>query len=181
MKKILLAIVITCVCQQIAFAQQTALQNKSHFEMEARLMNQDNFIQAQDASRSFTNSTKDYSSLDSLPGTMKNRELAEQYVAKSRNRIALGSVLLGVGIAATIGGWIGTLNHYDVLDGTGSGYVALWLCGIGSAVSGTVLVATGFHLKRKAQLLLQNDNISKSYHVPIKSNIISLGVAFNLK
>jgi hypothetical protein len=181
MKQILLAIVITCLYRQTSFAQQTALQNKSHFEMEARLMNQNNFIQDQDASRVFTGSAKDYTGLDSIPGNMHNRQLAEQYLTKSRNRIPLGFVLLGAGIGAAIGGWVGMLDHYDILDGSGSGYVVLWLAGIGSAVSGTILVATGFHYKRKAQLLLQNDNISKSFRVPIKSNVISIGVAFNLK
>ena len=181
MKQILLAIVITSLYHQAAFTQQTALQNKSLFEMEARLMSQDHFIHVEDASRVFTNNSNDHARFDSVPGKISNTQLSEKYFEKGKNLQTIGFVLLGVGIAAGIGGFVGTVNNYDILDGTGSGYVFLWLAGVGSAVSGTVLVARGSHYKRKAKLLLQNDNISKSYRVPIKSNIVSIGVAFNLK
>jgi hypothetical protein len=181
MKQILLAIVITSLYHQAAFAQQTALQNKSLFEMEARLMSRHNFIHPEDASRVFTNSPKEYTGIDSVPEKINDIKLSEKYFEKGKNLQTIGFVLLGVGIGAGIGGFVGAVNNYDILDGTGSGYVFLWLAGVGSAVSGTVLIARGSHFKRKAKLLLHNDNISKSYRVPIKSNVISVGVAFNLK
>jgi len=181
MKQVLLSLVIASLYFQASFAQQNALQSKSLYEVKATGMSPDNFILTENASLILTNRLNDYFSKDSVPAKMNNSQLSEQYFAKGRNFETIGFVLLGVGTAAGIGGYVGTLNHYDIFDGTGSGYVVLWLAGVGSAITGTVLLARGFHYKRKAKLVMHNENISYSYHVPIKSNVFSVGIAFNLK
>jgi hypothetical protein len=118
---------------------------------------------------------------DSIPAhSMSKNELGIQYLNKGKTLETAGFVLLGVGMAATIGGFYGTLNNYDLFSGSGSGYVILWAVGVGALATGIPVLINGFRYKRKAQLILHNENVFRTYHVPIKQNVFSVGIAFSL-
>ncbi|HTQ65500.1 MAG TPA: hypothetical protein VMI12_11935 [Puia sp.] len=112
---------------------------------------------------------------------LTNRDLGIQYLEKSNQMRTTGFVVLGLGVAAWVGGAVGAYNHYDVFTGEGSGYIVLWGLGIGATVTGIVLLARSHSYLKKANLILRNENISRTYHVPIKSNIASIGIAFSIK
>ena len=120
---------------------------------------------------------------DSISTNRKhNDELSMQYLEKGKKLETTGFVLLGVGLAATIVGSIGALNNYDIFfSAEAEGYIVLWALGVGAISTGIPILASGFHYKRKAKLILRNENVFRSYHVPVKENIVSIGIAFNLR
>jgi hypothetical protein len=119
---------------------------------------------------------------DSLaPAGVRNNKLSMQYLDKGKSLETIGFVLIGTGMAATIGGFYGALNHYDIFSGSGSGYVILWAVGVSALATGIPVLVNGFRYKRKAQLVLHNENVFRTYHIPIKQNVFSVGIAFNLK
>jgi hypothetical protein len=119
---------------------------------------------------------------DSFPANkIRENELSMKFNEKGKMLETTGFVLIGVGMAATIGGFYGALNNYDLFSGEGSGYVILWAAGVVAFSTGIPVLIHGFHCKRKARLVLHKDNLSRSYHVPIKANVFSIGIAFSIK
>ncbi|HXB43208.1 MAG TPA: hypothetical protein VNV85_04095 [Puia sp.] len=119
---------------------------------------------------------------DSLPpNKMHANELSRQYFEKGKGLETAGFVLLGVGMAATIGGFYGTVNNYDLFTGHGSGYIVLWIVGVASLATGVPVLINGFHYKRKAHLILRHEDLSRNYHVPIKSSVLTVGIAFTIR
>jgi hypothetical protein len=108
-------------------------------------------------------------------------ELSTKFNEKGKMLETTGFVLIGAGMAATIGGFYGAMNNYDLFTGAGSGYVILWAVGVAAFSTGIPVLINGFHYKRKAHLVLRNDNISRSFHVPVKANVFSVGIAFSIK
>ena len=115
------------------------------------------------------------------PKKITNQDLGIQYLEKGKQLKTTGFVVLGLGVAAWIGGAVGTYNNYDLFTGEGSGYVVLWSLGVGATVTGIVLLSRSHFYLHKAHVIMRNENISRSYHVPIKSNIASIGIAFSIK
>jgi hypothetical protein len=119
---------------------------------------------------------------DSIPTSkMSNNELSMQYLHKGKGLVLAGFILTGVGVAATIVGSNGTRNHYNLFTGEGGGYLLLWGFGIGTIAAGIPITISGFLFKRKARLVLRNDNVFRDYHVPINANLLSVGIAVALK
>lgn len=102
------------------------------------------------------------------------------YLQKSKVLIPTGAVLLGAGIAAIIGGAVGTYQHYDLFSGEGSGYLVLWVLGVSATATGIPLLIKGLVYHSKANLILINENVYHSSHLPIRSNIVSAGIAISL-
>ena len=118
---------------------------------------------------------------DSLaPNRVRSDKLSIQYLNKGKSLETIGFVLIGAGMAATIGGFYGTRNNFNLFSGTGFGYVILWAVGVSALATGIPVLINGFRYKRKAQLVLHNENVFRTYHVPIKQNVFSVGIAFNL-
>ncbi len=102
------------------------------------------------------------------------------YLQKSKVLIPTGAVLLGAGIAAIIGGTVGTAQRYDIFTGQGSGYLLLGIFGIGATATGIPLLIKGLVYHSRANLILIKENVSKSSHLPIRSNLVSAGIAISL-
>ncbi|MBS1948612.1 MAG: hypothetical protein JST47_12675 [Bacteroidetes bacterium] len=102
------------------------------------------------------------------------------YLQKSKTLIPVGAVLLGAGIGATIGGVVGTFQHYDLFSGEGSGYLVLWITGIACVSTGIPILIKGFVYHSRANLILRDESLYRSYHLPIKVNVLSVGVAIPL-
>jgi len=116
-----------------------------------------------------------------FPRKLSRQELQIQYLEKSKQLRTTGFVVMGLGVAAWVGGAIGTYNNYDLFTGEGSGYVVLFSAGVAATITGIVLLGRSHYYHHKAHLILNNEDISRTYHVPIKSNITSVGIAFSIR
>jgi hypothetical protein len=102
------------------------------------------------------------------------------YLQKSKVLIPTGATILGAGIVAIIVGAVGTQKHYDLFTGEGSGYLVLWVFGISATATGIPLLIKGLVYHSKANLILINENVYRSSHLPVRSNIVSAGIAISL-
>jgi hypothetical protein len=116
---------------------------------------------------------------DSLPA---NRSIAidmgMKYLSKSRTQNTVGFVLLGLGLAAITGGIIETTQNLFSSDNTGATFILL---GLGATVTSVPFFISGAKNKGKAEILLQYENLFHSGHLPIHTNIASIGIAFNIR
>lgn len=119
---------------------------------------------------------------DSTPAKMNDSLLAEQYLKKGRSYEITGIVLLGVGLGACIGGIAG-YNHttHNLENDSWVGYGILFVAGVALTITGTALLVGGLRRKKKARLLMQSENVSSYYHIPVKGQMYSVGFAFNLR
>ena len=85
-----------------------------------------------------------------------------------------GFILLGLGVPFTIAGYIKLKKNYDPFDGVGYDRVGLLLLGVAFSAGSIPLIFTGIHYKRKAKLILNTENISRTYHIVGKKNLFSI-------
>ena len=182
--KPILIFLVTISLSNAAISQQNPIDNTLQVDMKSSLLNQFSaksyFILS--ASRLTPSSGKwnSHSFKDSIP-TLINAQLSEEYFNKGRTLQTVGFALLGAGIIAGTIGFVKAEQNYDYFTNDGSEYVILWLLGTAATITSIPLIAVGSHYKRKAKLLLKSESVSHTYHVPIRANVYSVGIAFNLK
>ncbi|MFI5152923.1 MAG: hypothetical protein ACHQET_06280 [Chitinophagales bacterium] len=107
--------------------------------------------------------------------------LRQQYLEKARSLRSIGIPLSVAGIVAWIVGAQGTLYHYDLFTGEGTGYVVLLATGIAATITGTVLMIRSGRYQSEAKFLLEEENLSQRSRLPIKGNLVSLGFVIPFK
>ncbi len=113
-----------------------------------------------------------------LPEKVKDHDY---YYNKSKTLIPTGYVLLGLGLGGTIGGAVGATDHYDIFSGEGSGYLILFVAGIGCLASSIPVLITGYHYKHRAKILLHQEHASSYYHIPVNANVYAVGIGISIR
>ena len=111
---------------------------------------------------------------------LSNRQVADRYMAKGKSLRTTGIILMGAGGAAIWLGANGVDHSYDVLTGSGSGYIFLFLAGLGSSVTGLCLLISGLRYGSKAKLLMETENISQAMHIPVQGSFMRVGISIHL-
>ena len=107
-----------------------------------------------------------------------DRQLGMAYLAKSKSQRSAGFVVMGIGIAAAIGGVAGLSN--DLFENT-TGYELLFLVGVGAPITSFPLFNSAAKNRGRAEVLLRYENMPLSSIVPVNQNMPALGVAFRFK
>jgi hypothetical protein len=186
MKHILIKVLLTGFFYQTTVAQYNADRSQFHIGSSKDVIYENTRLNHSIRLTAYSfvaqNSVSNQGFGDSTPVKMSDSMLAEKYLKKGRGLETGGFVLLGLGLPAGIGGYIGYKNNNGTLeDGNWFGYALLIGVGVALTITGAAILAGGLRYKKKARLLMQNENVSSFYHIPVKGKMYSAGFAISLR